>query len=120
MGCYPLRKEDVIESFIRSSGPGGQNVNKLATCVELWHRPTGIRIKCQKHRKQLLNRQEAWQLLQEAIDNKYTQELKALKQRKEKIRRQNRIRSLSSKERMLENKRKQSLKKNSRRKNNYE
>jgi protein subunit release factor B len=117
MGRYPLRKEDVIESFVRSSGPGGQNVNKVASCVELWHRPTRIRIKCQKHRSQLLNRQEAWRLLQEALDYKYLGELKALKQRREKIRRQNRKRSLSAKERMLENKKRQSFKKQIRRKN---
>ena len=116
----PLRKEDVVESFVRSSGPGGQNVNKLSTCVELWHRPTGIRIKCQKHRGQLLNRQEAWKLLQEAIDDKYAQELKLLRQRREKVRRQNRKRSLSAKEKMLENKHKRSIKKSNRRKNNHE
>jgi protein subunit release factor B len=116
MGRYPLRKEDVIESFVRSSGPGGQNVNKVASCVELVHTPTGIRIKCQKHRTQALNRDEAWRLLQETIDQKYLDELKALKQRKEKFRRQNRRRSISAKERMLEGKKKQSHKKQNRKK----
>ena len=111
-----INSEDVVESFIRSSGPGGQNVNKVATCVELWHRPTGIRIKCQKYRSQVLNRQEARRLLQEVMDRKYEEELKAIRQRKEKIRRQNRKRSQSAKERMHENKRKQSIKKNNRRK----
>lgn len=120
MGRYPLRKEDVVESFVRSSGPGGQNVNKVATCVQLWHRPTGVRIKCQQHRSQLSNREDAWRLLQEALDDKFLQELKALKYRKEKIRRQNRKRSLSAKERMLENKHKLSVKKNNRRKAGYE
>lgn len=120
MGRYPLRKEDVIEAFVRSSGPGGQNVNKVSTCVELVHTPTGIRIKCQKHRSQILNREEAWKLLQDAIDKKYAQELQALKQRKEKIRRQNRKRSLPAKERMLEAKKKRSSKKQNRKKNSYE
>ncbi len=60
MGSYTLRKEDVVESFVRSSGPGGQNVNKVSTCVELVHEPTGIRIKCQKYRTQAQNREEAW------------------------------------------------------------
>ena len=120
MGRYPLRKEDVVESFVRSSGPGGQNVNKVSTCVELWHRPTGIRIKCQKHRGQLMNRQEAWKLLEEAIEQKYADELRVLKQRKEKIRRQNRKRSQSAKERMLQTKKKRSLKKSTRRKSQYE
>jgi protein subunit release factor B len=117
---YPVCKEDVVESFVRSSGPGGQNVNKVSTCVELWHRPTGIRIKCQKHRGQLLNRQEAWKLLQEAIEQKHFEELKAIKQRREKIRRQNRKRSQSAKQRMLEGKKKRSIKKIDRKKGNYE
>jgi peptide chain release factor len=120
MGRYPLRKEDVVESFVRASGPGGQNVNKVSTCVELWHRPSGVRIKCQKHRSQLLNRREAWELLQKAIDQKYIEEAKALKQHREKIKRQNRKRSKASKEQMLENKKKQSFKKQSRRKGQYE
>ena len=120
MGNYPLRKEDVVESFIRSSGPGGQNVNKVASCVELVHVLTGIRIKCQKYRTQQLNRQEAWRLLQETIDDKFAQELKTLKQKKEKIKRQNRKRTKSSKEIMLENKRKRSVKKLGRRKSSYE
>ena len=120
MGRYQLRKEDVIESFVRSSGPGGQNVNKVSSCVELCHKPTGIRIKCQKHRKQLLNRQEAWELLAKAIEAKYHQEYLALKQRKEKIRRQNRKPSKLAKKITLENKRKLSLKKQIRRKSPYE
>lgn len=120
MGRAPLRKEDVVESFVRSSGPGGQNVNKVSSCVELWHRPTGLRIKCQKHRGQLLNRQEAWKLLQAAIDKKYEDEYKALKQHREKLKRQNRKRSKAAKQKILEAKRKRSLKKTIRRKNNYE
>lgn len=120
MGSYPLRKEDVIESFVRSSGPGGQNVNKVSTCVNLLHGPTGIRIKCQKYRSQLLNRQEAWALLQKAIDDKIIKELKAIKDQKEKIRRQNRRQSKSAKKKVLENKRKHSVKKLNRKKSNYE
>ncbi len=116
MGSYPLRKEDVLESFVRSSGPGGQNVNKVSTCVELVHTPTSIRVKCQKYRTQIQNREEAWRLLQETIDNKYLEEIKALKQRKEKFRRQNRKPSLNAKKRMFETKKKRSTKKENRRK----
>ena len=48
--------EDIEERFIRSAGPGGQNVNKTSTCVHLKHRPTGIEVKCSKERSQALNR----------------------------------------------------------------
>jgi protein subunit release factor B len=120
MGSYPLRKEDVIESFVRSSGPGGQNVNKVSTCVELVHTPTGTRIKCQKYRLQAMNREEAWALLQATLDEKRAQEALAIKQRKEKYRRQNRKPSLNAKKRMYEAKKKISAKKENRRKGNYE
>ena len=120
MGSYPLRKEDVLESFVRSSGPGGQNVNKVSTCVELVHTPTGIRIKCQKYRLQAKNREEAWRLLEVTIDEKYKKEIQLIKARKEKIRRQNRKPSLNAKMRNFEAKKKISAKKETRRKNNYE
>lgn len=115
MGRYPLRKEDVIESFIRASGPGGQNVNKVATCVELVHAPSGVRVKCQRHRTQAMNREEAWKLLERAIDEKYEEEIRKLRQRKEKYRRQNRRPSLNAKKRNYEFKKRVSAKKQSRR-----
>ncbi|MCY3986603.1 MAG: peptide chain release factor-like protein [Candidatus Dadabacteria bacterium] len=51
-----IREEDIEETFTRSSGPGGQNVNKLATCVYLRHRPSGIAVKVARERSQALNR----------------------------------------------------------------
>src|SRR5208283_3634173 len=96
-----IKKEDVVESFIRSSGPGGQNVNKVATCVALMHKPTGIIVKCQEFRTQFQNRQQAWKKLQEFLQKREDQERLFRKSRREKIRRQNRKRSLSAKERML-------------------
>ena len=99
-----LSKEDVVESFVRSSGPGGQNVNKVATCVVLLHKPTGIIVKCQKFREQSLNRQQAWKMLRESLRQRQEKERLFRQAQREKKRRQNRKRSLPAKERMLEEK----------------
>ena len=56
MRKFNVREEDLVEKFIRASGPGGQNVNKVATCVYLKHLPTGFEVKMQKARSQGLNR----------------------------------------------------------------
>jgi protein subunit release factor B len=111
-----LSKDDVVESFIRSSGPGGQNVNKVSTCVALLHKPTGVIIKCQEFRTQSQNRQQAWKLLQETLQEREDQKRLHARAKREKIRRQNRKRSLSAKERMLENKKKNTFKKQNRKK----
>ncbi len=62
-----IREEDIEETFTRSSGPGGQNVNKLATCVHLRHRPSGIAVKVMRERSQALNRFLARRSLAEKI-----------------------------------------------------
>ncbi len=62
-----IREEDIEETFMRSSGPGGQNVNKLATCVHLRHRPSGIAVKVMRERSQALNRFLARRSLAEKI-----------------------------------------------------
>ena len=111
-----VSKEDVVESFIRSSGPGGQNVNKVSTCVALLHQPTGIIVKCQKYRTQFQNRQQAWEMLREALEERQEKDRLFRQAKREKIRRQNRKRSLSAKERMLENKKKNTFKKQNRKK----
>lgn len=114
----PFSKEDVVESFVRSSGPGGQNVNKVSTCVALYHKPTGIIIKCQKFRTQVHNRQQAWEMLRAALLERQEQARLFRQAKREKIRRQNRKRSLSAKERMLEDKKKNTFKKQNRKKLN--
>ncbi len=111
-----ISKEDVVESFVRSSGPGGQNVNKVATCVALLHKPSGIIVKCQQFRTQFLNRQKAWDMLRQALEERQEQERLFRQAKREKIRRQNRKRSLSAKERILEAKKKNTFKKENRKK----
>ena len=106
-----IRQEDVIERFIKSSGAGGQNVNKVATAVYLKHLPTGIEVKMQRERSQALNRFLAWRLLLEKIEARQLG-IKSRRQSEiEKIRRQKRKRSRRAKERMLEGKKFQSEKK---------
>lgn len=51
-----VTEADLEETFVRSSGAGGQHVNKTATCVQLRHRPTGIEVKCMQDRSQSINR----------------------------------------------------------------
>ena len=109
-----VREEDFDESFVRSSGAGGQNVNKTSTCVVLVHKPTGTTVKCQEARSQGLNRFLARRLLLDRIEEKKSGALSAERQRVEKIRRQKRKRSRRAKDKMLENKRHHAAKKRDR------
>lgn len=63
-----VREEDLEEHFVRSSGRGGQKVNKTATCVYLHHKPTGLRFKVQKGRSQGRNRYWARRRLVERLE----------------------------------------------------
>ena len=56
MEALGIHEKDIEEKFIRSSGSGGQKVNKTSTCVYLKHIPTGIEVKCMRERNQSLNR----------------------------------------------------------------
>ncbi len=104
-------EKDIIEKFIRSSGKGGQKVNKTSTCVYLKHIPTGIEIKCQKERVQSLNRFLARRILVDKIESIILGKESAQQQQIEKIRRQKRRRSKKAKEKVLKLKKMQSEKK---------
>jgi peptide chain release factor len=106
-----IREEDLVEKFIRSSGPGGQKVNKTSTAVYLKHLPTGIEIKVQTSRSQALNRFLARRQLAERIEAQRADRRSAEVQRIAKIRRQKRKRSRRAKERVLQAKHEQSDKK---------
>ncbi len=56
MEALDIHEKDIEEKFVRSSGKGGQKVNKTSTCVYLKHLPTGIEVKCMKDRSQSINR----------------------------------------------------------------
>jgi peptide chain release factor len=106
-----VREEDLSETFVASGGPGGQNVNKVATCVMLRHLPTGIAVKCQSERSQAMNREKARRILVAKIEARERAKREAERSRAAKLKRQNRRRSKAAKDRMLEAKKRRGLKK---------
>lgn len=97
-----IKPQDIIEQFIRGSGKGGQKINKTSSCVFLKHFPTGIEVRCQKHREQSKNRLSAYKLLIDKIESlvkgrKSAQARKIFKIKKQKMRR-----SKKAKEKILQ------------------
>lgn len=93
-----VREEDLVESFVRSSGNGGQHVNKTSSCVQLKHKPTGLTVICMRERSQSVNRFLARRDLLEQIEaasGVITLEMKRVeKLRKQKDRRRRRTSSV--------------------------
>jgi len=106
-----VKEEEFRETFVRSSGPGGQKVNKTSSCVYIVHLPTCLSAKCQQERSQTLNRFLARRILLDRIERLRTGIVKAERMRVEKIRRQKRKRSRRAQEKILEAKHIQSEKK---------
>lgn len=111
MHALGVRENDIDEQFIRSSGAGGQNVNKVSSCVVLHHRPTGLRVRCQKERSQALNRYLARRLLLDKVESMRRGAAAEQEQKIARIRRQKRKRSRRAKLRLLADKRRQGEKK---------
>ncbi|MGE3312171.1 MAG: peptide chain release factor-like protein [Limisphaerales bacterium] len=111
MARLGVSESDLDESFVRSGGHGGQNVNKTSTCVQLVHRPTGMSVKCQTTRQQGMNRFLARQMLLDKIEDARRIAAAEERARIEKVRRQKRPRSRGAKERILASKSRQASKK---------
>jgi protein subunit release factor B len=103
-----VKENDLEESFIRSSGPGGQKVNKTSSCVFLRHIPTDITVKYQKERSQSLNRFFARRTLLDQIELKQKGYIIEDKKRIEKIKSQKRKKRKRTKEKLKAIKPKQS------------
>jgi peptide chain release factor len=103
-----IREADLKETFARSSGPGGQNVNKVATAVTLRHLPSGISVTVQDSRSQGQNRKLARERLLTAIEERQRAARRTRIAAREKERRRRSPRPLALKQRILESKRKRS------------
>ena len=100
-----IRDADLEETFARSAGPGGQNVNKVATAVTLRHRPSGTSVTVQDSRSQARNRKLARERLLDAIEQAQEKARTAKIAEREKARRRKSPRPAGLKRKILEAKR---------------
>jgi len=105
MRKFEVSETDLQESFARSSGPGGQNVNKVSTAVTLRHLPTNISVTVQDSRSQAVNRKLARERLLEAIESAREGQRMAEIAKREKERRRKSPRPAALKRKILESKR---------------
>ncbi len=115
-----LSEAELEEVFERSSGPGGQNVNKTSTKVILRHIPTGISVTVQDTRSQAQNRELARERLVQALNDRERAAREAAKQAREKVRRQKRPRPARVKARILESKKRRGAVKRERSRKSFE
>ncbi|HEX8297358.1 MAG TPA: peptide chain release factor-like protein [Chthoniobacteraceae bacterium] len=108
LAALRLDAADFEEKFARSSGPGGQHVNKVSTAVTLRHVPTGAAVTVQDSRSQSMNRQLAWERLLESIETQRREQKAAERSAREKVRRQNAKRPWGVKQRILDGKKRRS------------
>jgi peptide chain release factor len=103
-----LPESELQETFARSGGPGGQNVNKVSTAVTLRHLPTGVSVTVQDSRSQATNRKLARERLREMLERRERERRAAATAQREKARRRARPRPRALKERILESKKRRS------------
>ncbi len=99
-----VREEELTETFARSSGPGGQNVNKVSTAVTLTHAPSGLSVTVQDSRSQSWNRRLARERLLDAMEKRRRERVQARRAEAALQRRRNSPRPRGVKERMLKSK----------------
>jgi len=103
-----LPDSDLQETFARSGGPGGQNVNKVSTAVTLRHLPSGLTVTVQDSRSQAMNRKLARERLRELLERRKREQHASERAQREKARRRRSPRPRALKERILESKRRRS------------
>lgn len=105
MAALGIVEEDLVERFVKGSGPGGQKINKTASCVFLKHVRSGVEVKCQDGRSLQDNRVEARLRLCEALEQKAMERKQGQAQQRAKTRFQKRKRSVRQKKKIVESKR---------------